>query len=217
MKKLLSILMVAMLFCMLSVPALADTDEDYSDFEDDVIMELDPETSGFIDVPSNAYYAQAVAWAVENKITSGTDKTHFSPNAACTRAQAVTFLWRAAGSPSASPSSRFSDVSSNAYYSQAVNWAVQQGITSGTGKKTFSPNAVCSRAQIVTFLYRAANSPSVSDSNTFSDVNAGAYYANAVKWAVANNITSGTGNGKFSPADNCVRGQIVTFLYRYMG
>ncbi len=177
--------------------------------------EEDPGETDFTDVPANAYYAQPVAWAVENGITSGTGKGKFSPGTACTRAQAVTFLWRAAGSPSASPSSRFSDVSSNAYYSQAVNWAVQQGITSGTSEKTFSPNAVCNRAQIVTFLYRAANSPSVSDSNAFSDVNARAYYANAVKWAVANNITSGTGNGKFSPADNCVRGQIVTFLYRY--
>lgn len=169
----------------------------------------------FSDVPSDAYYAQSVAWAVENGITSGTGKGKFSPDAACTRAQAVTFLWRLEGSPSASPSSKFTDVSSNAYYSQAVNWAVQQGITSGTGENRFSPDAVCSRAQIVTFLYRAAHSPSVSDSSTFSDVTAGAYYENAVKWAVENEITSGTGKGRFSPADNCARGQIVTFLYRY--
>ncbi len=170
----------------------------------------------FIDVPVGAYYADAVKWAVENGITAGTDKTHFSPNASCTRAQAVTFLWNSAGKPEPQGGANpFTDVKSGSYYEKAVQWAVENNITGGTGKNTFSPNATCTRAQIVTFLYRAENSPETTGNVSFSDVPSGAYYKNAVKWAVENGITSGTGGNQFSPGNNCVRSQIVTFLYRY--
>ncbi len=153
---------------------------------------------------------------MENGITAGTDKTHFSPNTSCTRAQAVTFLWRAAGEPEPqNTTTKFNDVKAGSYYEKAVQWAVENGVTAGTGEATFSPNATCTRAQIVTFLYRAENSPEITGNNSFSDVKTGAYYENAVKWAVENNITSGTGGNKFSPDSNCIRGQIVTFLYRY--
>jgi hypothetical protein len=169
--------------------------------------------SGFSDVSSSDYFADAVAWAVENGITSGTSDTSFSPNASCTRADMMTFLWRAAGSPTVTVSVTFSDVSSDAYYAQAIAWAVANNITSGTGDGKFSPNATVTRAESVQFLYRAAGSPAASGSS-FSDVAANAYYANAVAWAVANGITSGTGNNTFSPNANCVRAQIVTFLYK---
>ena len=173
-----------------------------------------PSTStSFSDVSPSAYYAEPVAWAVENNITSGTGNGKFSPDQACTRAQAMTFLWKAMGSPMVGNASAFSDVSSSSYYYNAVNWAVANGITSGTGNGKFSPDQKCTRAQIVTFLWKATGSQSSSGS-TFSDVSSGAYYKNAVSWAVANGITSGTGNGKFSPDQNCTRGQIVTFLYK---
>ncbi|WP_369298751.1 S-layer homology domain-containing protein [uncultured Neglectibacter sp.] len=170
---------------------------------------------GFADVPQSAYYYDAVNWAVDNGITTGTDKTHFSPNQSCTRAQAVTFLWRAAGEPKPTGTAAgFKDVKAGSYYEKAVQWAVEQNITGGTGNGKFSPETVCSRAQIVTFLWRKEGSPETSGS-AFSDVKAGEYYETAVKWAVANEITGGTGNGKFSPDARCARGQIVTFLYRY--
>ena len=170
----------------------------------------------FVDVPADAYYYNAVLWAVENGITSGVDDTHFAPDASCTRAQMVTFLWRAAGSPKANGSSPFTDVSADAYYYDAVLWAVENGITSGTSANTFAPDAAVTRDQTVTFLWRAAGSPKASGSG-FSDVSSDAYYADAVAWAVQQNITSGTGNGQFSPDADCTRAQIVTFLYRYMG
>lgn len=170
----------------------------------------------FTDIKSSDYFYESVNWAVENGITSGTSETRFSPNDSCTRAQAVTFLWRAAGNPEpASSETGFHDVKPGAYYEKAVQWAVENGITSGTSSERFSPNATCTRAQIVTFLYRAENSPDVSGSDSFSDVGADEYYTNAVKWAVQNDITTGTENGKFSPESSCARGQIVTFLYRY--
>ena len=169
----------------------------------------------FVDVSSDAYYADAVAWAVENGITSGTSDTTFSPDAACTRAQMVMFLWRAAGSPKATSSNPFTDLQTDAYYYDAVLWAVEQGITSGTSATTFSPDVTVTRGQTVTFLYRANGSPAVSGSS-FADVSADAYYANAVAWAVAEGITVGTGNNTFSPDADCTRGQIVTFMYRNM-
>lgn len=134
----------------------------------------------------------------------------------CTRAQAVTFLWRAAGSPAPKSMNSFADVPADAYYAKAVAWAVENGITSGTGGGKFSPDATCTRAQIVTFLYRAAGSPAVSGGSVFSDVKAGAYYADAVTWAANKGITGGIGNGLFGSDNNCTRAQIVTFLYRYM-
>ena len=169
----------------------------------------------FTDVSADAYYHDAVLWAVENGITSGTSATTFSPNAACTRAQAVTFLWRAAGSPEPGITENpFTDVSADAYYYKAVLWAVEKGVTSGTSATTFSPNVTCSRAQIVTFLWRAQQSPSVSASGAFTDVSADAYYAKAVDWAVSEGITSGTSATTFSPNADCTRAQIVTFLWR---
>lgn len=170
----------------------------------------------FADIPSGAYYENAVIWAADKGITGGTSATTFSPNGICTRAQAVTFLWRAAGSPAPKSMNSFADVPADAYYAKAVAWAVENGITSGTGGGKFSPNATCTRAQIVTFLYRAAGSPAVSGGNAFSDVKAGAYYADAVTWAANKGITGGIGNGLFGSDNNCTRAQIVTFLYRYM-
>ena len=179
------------------------------------IEDAPDEGMAFVDVPANAYYADAVAWAVENGITSGTSDTTFSPNAACTRAQMMTFLWRAAGSPKAAGNNPFTDLDASAYYYDAVLWAVSEGITSGTSATTFGPNDTVTRGQTVTFLYRASGSPT-SSGNSFADVAHDAYYANAVAWAVSEGITSGTGNNAFSPDADCTRGQIVTFMYRNM-
>ena len=168
----------------------------------------------FTDVPTGAYYADAVKWAVEQGITSGTSATTFSPDMSCTRAQMVTFLWRAAGSPKATGSNPFTDVSSGAYYYDAVLWAAEQGITSGTSATTFAPDATVTRSQTVTFLWRQAGSPVVNYAMSFTDVPADAYYAEAVRWAVSEGITAGTGDNAFSPDAVCTRAQIVTFLYR---
>ncbi|MCF2660767.1 S-layer homology domain-containing protein, partial [Pseudoflavonifractor phocaeensis] len=172
----------------------------------------------FVDVPADAYYYDAVLWAAKNGITGGVDDTHFAPNATCTRAQAVTFLWRAAGSPAPKSSEMpFEDVAAGSYYYDAVLWAVENGITDGTSATTFSPDAVCSRGQIVTFLWRSQKSPASDSVNPFADVAADAYYNSAVLWAVTNGITDGTSATTFSPAANCTRAQIVTFLYRCLG
>ncbi|MDY3281723.1 S-layer homology domain-containing protein, partial [Dysosmobacter sp.] len=172
----------------------------------------------FVDVPADAYYTDAVLWAAGNGITGGTDATHFSPSNPCTRAQAVTFLWRAAGCPAPESSEMpFTDVAAGSYYEQAVLWAVENGITKGTTDTTFTPNAKCTRAQIVTFLWRSQGSPAAGGVNSFTDVAAGAYYADAVLWAVANGITGGTTATTFSPSNDCTRAQIVTFLYRCLG
>ena len=169
----------------------------------------------FTDVPGDSWFEDAVIWAVDKGITGGTSATTFSPNGICTRAQAVTFLWRAAGSPAPKSSAMpFTDVPAGSWYYDAVLWAVEQGITAGTSATTFAPDLNCSRAQIVTFLYRAAGSPAVSGSPAFSDVAPDAYYAKAVKWAQANGITSGIGGGLFGSNDNCTRAQIVTFIWR---
>ena len=174
-----------------------------------------PQTGVFVDVATGSYYEDAVDWAVENGITKGTDDTHFSPDGICTRAQAVTFLWRAAGSPE--PETRampFADVPVGSYYYDAVLWAVENGITKGTSDTTFSPNMTCSRAQIVTFLWRSEKSPAAGTANPFADVKSTAYYAGAVLWAVKEDITKGTTNTTFSPDADCARAQIVTFLWR---
>ena len=169
----------------------------------------------FVDVKEGAYYYDAVLWAVEQKITSGTTATTFSPEASCTRAQMVTFLWRAAGSPKVENGKNpFTDVKADAYYYDAVLWAVEKGVTSGTSATTFSPDATVTRGQTVTFLYRNAGSPEVSGTMPFTDVEADAYYAKAVQWAVQQKITTGTSETTFSPMSDCTRGQIVTFLYR---
>lgn len=171
----------------------------------------------FTDVPSGSYYADAVAWAVENGITGGISADTFAPNAACTRAQAVTFLWRAAGSPEPqSAETAFTDVKPGSYYEKAVAWAVENGITKGTSDTAFSPGAPCSRGQIVTFLWRSQKSPAVGTANPFTDVKPGDYYADAVLWAVAKGVTHGTTDTTFSPGSGCTRAQIVTFLWRCM-
>ena len=172
-------------------------------------------TNPFSDVPGGAYYNAAVRWAVKNGIASGTDAKHFSPDAACTRAQAVTFLWRAAGSPAPTLAENpFTDVKPSDYCYDAVLWAVETGIAKGTGASTFSPDAACTRGQIVTFLYRAAGSPAGYANSGYTDVPETSYCAAPVAWAVALRITSGTGTLTFSPDDLCTRAQIVTFLYR---
>ena len=172
----------------------------------------------FADVDEDAYYAPAVEWALKNDVTNGTgDGTAFSPDAGCTRAQIVTFLWKAAGCPEPAGANSFTDVSTDAYYAKAVAWAVEQGITGGTGGGKFSPNEICTRSQSLTFLYRAAGSPEVFDNIVFSDVAAGSYYSDAVVWAAQNGVTSGTGDGTtFSPGADCTRAQIMTFLYRWL-
>ena len=176
-----------------------------------------PQTGVFVDVATGSYYEDAVDWAVENGITKGTDDTHFSPDGICTRAQIVTFLWRAAGSPEPKAMSSFADVSTDAYYAKAVAWAVENGITTGTGDGKFSPDATCTRAQSVTFLFRAIGKL-VDSKAEFSDVPTDSYYANAVAWAVENGVTNGIGDGLFGPDNSCTRAQIVTFLYRaYQG
>lgn len=172
------------------------------------------EISPFGDVSTDAYYYEAVKWAQKKGITGGIGNDLFGPNQPCTRAQIATFLWRAAGSPEPKNMSSFSDVPTDSYYAKAVAWAVENGITAGTGDGKFSPNAPCTRAQSVTFLYRASGSPAVSDSAVFGDVAANAFYADAVAWAVANGVTNGTTSSTFSPDNGCTRAQIVTFLYR---
>ena len=174
-----------------------------------------PQTGVFVDVATGSYYEDAVDWAVENGITKGTDDTHFSPDGICTRAQAVTFLWRAAGSPKPEPCAMpFTDVPVGSYYYDAVLWAVENGITKGTSDTTFSPNMTCSRAQIVAFLWRSEKSPAAGTANPFADVKSTAYYAGAVLWAVREDITKGTTSTTFSPDADCTRAQIVTFLWR---
>ena len=174
-----------------------------------------PQTGVFVDVPEGSYYEEAVAWAVENGITQGTDDTHFSPDGICTRAQAVTFLWRTAGSPASKTSAMpFTDVPVGSYYYDAVLWAVENGITKGTSETRFSPDDTCTRAQIVAFLWRSEKSPAAGSRNPFADVKSTAYYADAVLWAVKEDITKGSTNTTFSPDADCTRAQIVTFLWR---
>ena len=172
----------------------------------------------FVDVDSNAYYFEPVLWAVEQGITTGTSENSFSPLDVCTRAQVVTFLWRAAGKPEpVKTDNPFTDVPADVYYYKAVLWAVEKGITTGTAPMAFSPEDPCTRAQVVTFLYRAAGNPAPTRSeNPFDDVSEGIYYYNPILWAVEMGITNGTSPTAFDPEETCIRAQIVTFLYRYM-
>lgn len=174
--------------------------------------------TSFVDVPANAYFADAVKWAVDKGITNGLPDTMFGPYASCTRAQIVTFLWRAAGSPEPkATTSAMTDLNPNAYYYKAVLWAIENGITDGMTETTFAPDATCTRGQSVTFLHRALKG-TASGSANFTDVKSDAFYADAINWAVANNVTNGTSNTTFSPNADCTRAEIVTFLYRaYQG
>ena len=169
----------------------------------------------FVDVPGGAYYYDAVKWAVEQNVTNGTDKTHYSPDGFCTRAQIVTFLWRAAGRPEPASLSSFVDVPADAYYAKAVAWAAEQGIARGIDATHFDPDGICTRAHAVTFLARAAEAAPGSGKTPFTDVSETAYYAAAVKWAAAGGITAGVSATRFAPDRNCTRAQIVTFLYRF--
>ena len=182
-----------------------------------VFMDDNTMLNFFTDVHAEDYYYDAVLWAAQKGITGGMSDTLFAPNAACTRAQIVTFLWRAAGSPEPKALSSFADVPADAYYAKAVAWAVENGITEGASDTTFAPGTICTRAQGAALLYRAAGSPTVSGSAAFTDVPADAYYADAAAWAEQKGITGGIGNGLFGPHNNCTRAQIVTFLYRMYG
>ena len=171
----------------------------------------------FVDIPSSAYYYDAVKWAAKKGITGGIGSGLFGPDQPCTRAHIVTFLWRAAGSPEPKSTVSFADVPAGSYYAKAVAWAVENGITLGTGDGTFSPDATCTRAQSVTFLYRALGTAPTTV-NGFTDVTADAFYTDAVAWAVENGVTNGTTDSTFSPDNGCTRAQIVTFLFRaYQG
>ncbi len=170
--------------------------------------------SKFSDVKETDYFADAVQWAVEKDITSGTSKTTFSPNNTCSNAEILTFLWRANGSPEPTAATPFTDVKTADYFYKAALWAAEKGLVSGS---TFGANADCTRAMTVEYMWKAAGSPAPAGKADFDDVPANADYAQAVAWAVEKNITSGTGDGTFSPAETCTRGQIVTFLYRAMG
>ncbi len=184
------------------------------------VIEVEPDDAAklFVDVQNpKSFFTTPVYWAVALGVTNGVDATHFGPGNNCTRGQVVTFLWRAAGQPKpTSTETPFTDIKAGAYYYDAVLWAVEKGITNGTGATTFGPNASCTRGQIVTFLYRYAGSPEVTGSAGFSDVSASAFYAKPVTWAVQNGITNGTSATTFAPGAKCTRGQVVTFLYRLM-
>ena len=170
----------------------------------------------FKDVPKDAYFAGAVAWAAENEIAKGVEEGVFAPELMCTRAQVVTFLWRAAGAPEASADTKvaFTDVEEDSYYYDAVVWAVENGITNGVSATEFAPDAICTRAQVVTFLWRAAGEPKVEAEMSFADVEDGAYYYDAVVWAVDNGITNGVSATEFAPAADCTRAQAITLIYR---
>ena len=198
-----------------AISANADVPEDTVVHFGEIPPDVDP-FEGFIDIKAGDYYAEAVSWAVEHGITSGTSKTTFSPNDGCTRGQVVTFLWRAVGSPEPkSENNPFTDIKADDYYYKAVLWAVEKNITKGTSSTKFSPSDVCTREQIVTFLWRAAGCPEPgTKNNPFRDVKEDDYFYKAVLWAVENGITKGTTERTFSPNEVCTRGQIVTFIYR---
>lgn len=179
-----------------------------------VFMDDNTMLNFFTDVSAEDYYYDAVLWAAQEGVTGGTSDTLFAPNAGCTRAQAVTFLWRAAGSPEPKTLSSFADVPADAYYAKAVAWAVENGVAKGVSETAFAPDTSCTRAQIVTFLWRAQQSPASGGENPFADVSAAAYYYNAVLWAVENDVAKGVSETAFAPDDNCTRAQIVTLIYR---
>ena len=189
--------------------------DDPTDNQTDEPSDNPTDDNPFADVQPSDYYFNPVVWAVAKGITTGTSATTFSPDANCTRAQMVTFLWRAAGSPEpTSANNPFVDVSSDAYYYKAVLWAAEKGITTGTSDTTFSPDDTVNRAQSVTFLWRMEGSPTATATNPFGDLEDGAYYVGAVLWAVQDQVTTGKTTTSFAPKDACIRAQIVTFLYR---
>lgn len=205
--------MVLAVLCALTVPAYGlDAELPGDDFDGDEM------SNPFVDVPADAYFYEPVLWALNHvpQITKGVDAAHFLPYGNCTRAQVVTFLWRATGQPEpAGTDNPFTDVKSGTYYYKAVLWAAEKKITSGTSETTFSPDSTCTRAQIVTFLWRFEGTPAATATrNPFQDVKAGAYYEKAVLWASEAKVTTGTSATTFSPDAICTRAQVVTFLYR---
>lgn len=191
-----------------------------ADWDDDAAPLADARAycaSGFWDVPIGTWYAESVRWAAGKDIASGTGQDRFTPDGKCTRAQFVTFLWRAKGQPKAKTESKFSDVAAGAYYADAVAWAVGEGVTQGVGSGRFDPNGTLTRAQVVTFLHRLAGAPKAGSAAAFGDVPSGAYYAGAVAWAVEKGVTQGMSKTKFVPNDPCTRAQAVTFLHRQLG
>ena len=195
-------------------------DNTYTFVMEDAAVELSVlflrENNPFLDVNETHFFHDPVLWAVENSITKGVDDTHFGPGGACSRAQVVTFLWRAAGSPvPETEENPFTDVAEGIYYSDAVLWAVEKGITTGTSETTFGPGSVCNRAQVVTFLWRANGSPEPeTEEDPFADVEADSWYEPAILWALENGVTAGTSDTTFGPGSQCIRAQVVTFLYR---
>ena len=191
-----------------------------ADWDDDAAPLIDAHAycaSGFWDIPFESWYSESVRWAAGKDIASGTGQDCFTPNGECTRAQFVTFLWRAKGQPKAKTESKFSDVAKSAYYADAVAWAVSEGITQGVGSGRFAPGGKLTRAQVVTFLHRLAGSPKAGSAAKFSDVPGSAYYAGAVAWAVEKGVTQGMSKTSFAPGSTCTRAQAVTFLYRQLG
>ncbi len=176
-------------------------------------MTYDPR---MVDVDQNKFYSRPVAWAISKQITTGTTDTTFSPDDPCTRSQAMTFLYKAMGSPETQENHQFVDIPADRWFTAPVAWAVENGITAGVGPVTFGPYVECTRAQIVTFLWKTFGQPDLGNNPGFVDVPTNAWYARSVKWAVANQITSGVGNGMFKPGEPCTRGQIVTFLWKAM-
>ena len=179
-----------------------------------LVIDEVPAESPFTDVPDGQYYTEAVAWAVEKEVTNGATATEFKPDEPCTRGQVVTFLWRAAGKPAAEGSNPFTDVAEGAFYYDAVLWAVEKGITTGVSETEFKPDEPCTRDQVVTFMWRAFDKPAAAAENAFTDVVEGAFYYDAVLWAVEKGITTGYSDTLFGPGDPCTRGQVVTFLWR---
>ena len=175
------------------------------------------ENNPFLDVNESHFYHDSVIWAVENGITNGVDALHFGPFGECNRAQVVTFLWRAAGSPVSTGENPFTDVEAGSWYADAVRWAVENGITNGLTETTFGPNESCNRAQVVTFLWRAMGSPASSGGHGFGDVASGSWYEQAVVWALEHGVTTGLAGSEFGPLGQCLRAQVVTFLYRAEG
>ena len=191
---------------------IAEEDEEPEENDEFIVTEED---AVFEDVQNeNKYYYVPVYWAVQNGITSGTSKTEFTPNAGCTRGQIMVFIWRANGSPEATTTLKFTDVKEGSVYYKAIQWAVENGITAGTTATTYSPSQICTRAQIMTFLWKSCGSPKTSGKVNFDDVKTTNYYYQAVQWAVKNSITSGTTETAFSPDKTCTRGQAVTFIYK---
>ena len=200
--------------CVLLATNAGFTGTDWDDDAEPLRAAADYCTTGFWDVAAGKWFTESIVWAAEKNITNGTAPDRFTPNGSCTRAQFVTFLWRAEGQPKPKTASTFSDVRANQYYTDAVSWAVGEKITDGMGNNQFQPNGTLTRAQVVTFLWRLAGSPKTKGVTPFSDLKPGAYYLDAVAWATSEGVTNGVTDSTFAPNQSCTRAQAVTFLHR---